>query len=252
MKISILTLFPEMFDSILTNSILKRAISKKVFEIEIINIRNFTKDKHNRVDSAPIGGGAGLILKMQPLVDALNSVKSKDSFTILTTPKGKTYNQDIAKDYKEKQHIVIICGHYEGIDDRIENYIDESISIGDFIMTGGEIASFAIIDSIVRLLDGAISKDSITDESFEKDLLEYPQYTEPYDFNGFKVPDILYSGNHETIKKFRLKQSLILTKTLRPDLFKKLNLSKKEILLLNEEDNPKWEMDAIKKNTIKR
>ena len=249
MKITILTLFPEMFDGFLTNSIIKRAIAKNLVTIQIINIRDYTKDKNHRVDSAPIGGGAGLIMKCQPIVDAINDNKKEDTKTIMLSPRGKTYNQQKAKELSMLEHIILLCGHYEGIDERVNKYVDESVSIGDYILTGGEIGSMAIADSIIRLLDGAIAKESIEEESFDDNLLEYPQYTEPYDFNGDKVPDILYSGNHQAINKWRRKQSLNLTKENRPDLFKNKQLSKQDKKLLDEdkEKAAKWELAAIEK-----
>ena len=250
MKITILTLFPEMFDGFMTNSIIKRAIAKGLVEIEIVNIRNFTKDKYGRVDSAPVGGGAGLIMKCQPIIDCINSVKEKESKVIMLSPRGKAYNQEKAHNLVENcTNIILLCGHYEGIDERVNTYVDEQISIGDYILTGGEIGAMAISDSIIRLIDGAIAEESIVDESFENGLLEYPQYTEPYDYNGDKIPDILYSGNHQAIEKWRRKQSLELTKKHRPDLFEKKALSKEDKKLLNEIDDeqPDWEKKAIEK-----
>ncbi len=251
MKITILTLFPEMFDGFLTNSIIKRAIAKELVEIQIVNIRDYTKDKYGRVDSAPVGGGAGLIMKCQPIIDCLNAVRESDSHVVLLSPRGKQFTQKTAHFYqKNAQNLIILCGHYEGIDERVNDYVDELISIGDYILTGGEIASMAISDSIIRLIDGAISEDSIVEESFEDGLLEYPQYTEPYDFEGKKIPDILYSGNHTAINKWRKKQSLKLTQKYRPDLLKNRQLSKEERKLFNEldeQDQPKWEKDAIEK-----
>lgn len=249
MRITILTLFPEMFDGFLSNSIIKRAIAKEIVEIKIVNIRDFTKDKYNRVDSAPVGGGAGLIMKCQPIIDALNSVKKDNSKSIMLSPRGKTYTQVKAKELSKEEDIILLCGHYEGIDERVNKYIDEQISIGDYILTGGELGSMVISDSIIRLLDGAIAEESTDEESFENDLLEYPQYTEPYDFNGDKIPDILYSGNHQAIAKWRKKQSLNLTKEHRKDLFDKHVLTKQEKKLLEEDSKEKasWELAAIEK-----
>ena len=252
MKITILTLFPEMFDGFLTNSIIKRAIAKGLVEVKIVNIRDYTTDKYGRVDSAPIGGGAGLIMKCQPILDCLNANKSEKSHTVLLSPRGKTYNQTKARDFAVNfEDIVLICGHYEGVDERVNSYVDELISIGDYILTGGELGSMIIADSVIRLLEGAIAEESIVEESFENGLLEYPQYTEPYDYNGQKVPDILYSGNHQAIEKWRKKESLRLTRTYRPDLFNKYQLSKAEKKLLDEiinnDNEPEWQNKAIEK-----
>ena len=250
MKITILTLFPEFFDGFLTNSIIKRAIAANKVEIEIVNIRDFTLDKHGRVDSAPVGGGAGLIMKCQPVLDCLKSVKQENSHVVLLSPRGKTYNQARARSFAKLEHLVIICGHYEGTDERINRHVNELISIGDYILTGGEIGAEIISDSIIRLLDGVIAPESIVDESFENGLLEYPQYAEPFDYDGDQIPDILYSGNHTAIDKWRKKQSLKLTKKYRPDLLEKYPLSKQDKKLLEELDSdeqPKWEKDAIEK-----
>lgn len=250
MKISILTLFPEMFEGFTSNSIIKRAIGKGLVEIELVNIRDFTKDKYNRTDTPPVGGGAGLVQKAQPIVDALSSIKTPTSYSIIMSPRGKTYCQADAKRFSNLDHLIIVCGHYEGIDERVNSYCDESISIGDYILTGGEIPAMGISDSVIRLLDGAISSSSLEDESFNSDLLEYPQYTEPYDFNGEKIPAILYCGNHQAINKWRRKQSLYLTRKHRPDLFSKIELTKQDKKLLEEIDSnitPKWEIDAIEK-----
>ena len=251
MKINILTLFPKMFDGFLTNSIIKRAIAKKVVTINIVNIRDFTLDKYGRVDSAPVGGGAGLIMKCQPILDCLKSVKTNDSHVVLLSPRGETFTQQKAHKYAANiKDLIIICGHYEGIDERVNDYVDELISVGDYILTGGEIPSMIIADSIIRLLDGAISNESIVDESFENGLLEYPQYTEPTNYDGKKIPDILYSGNHQAIEKWRKKQSLKLTKEYRPDLFQNYKLNKQDLKLLDELKNneiAKWELDAIEK-----
>lgn len=247
MKITILTLFPEMFDGFLTNSIIKRAIVKKVVEVNIVNIRDFTLDKYGRVDTPPIGGGAGLIMKCQPIVDALKSVSGPNTKKILLSPRGEKYSQQKATILAKEAEIVLVCGHYEGVDERVNNYIDETISIGDYVLTGGEIGAMAIADSIIRLQDGAITDVSLDEESFNDDLLEYPQYTEPREYDGHKVPEILYTGNHTAIEKFRRKESLKLTKKYRPDLFDKHELTKQDKKLLEEDDNPKWLTDALEK-----
>ena len=251
MKITILTLFPEMFDGFLTNSIIKRAIGKKVVEVKIVNIRDYTKDKYGRVDTPPIGGGAGLVMKCQPIVDALKDVCSSDSRKIMLNPRGKQFNQEMAVSLSKDKDLVLLCGHYEGIDERVNDYVDELVSIGDYVLTGGEIGAMAIADAVIRLLDGAITDVSLDEESFNDNLLEYPQYTEPKDFEGKKVPDILYTGNHTAIEKYRRKESLRLTREHRPDLFKKHELTKQDKKLLNEldegEENPKWMQDALEK-----
>ena len=251
MKITILTLFPEMFDGFLTNSIIKRAIGKKVVEVKIVNIRDYTKDKYGRVDTPPIGGGAGLVMKCQPIVDALKDVSTSESKKIMLSPRGKQFNQQMAVSLSKDKDLVLLCGHYEGIDERVNDYVDELVSIGDYVLTGGEIGAMAIADAVIRLLDGAITDVSLDEESFNDNLLEYPQYTEPKDFEGKKVPDILYTGNHTAIEKYRRKESLRLTREHRPDLFKKHELTKQDKKLLNEldqgEENPKWMQDALEK-----
>ena len=251
MRINILTLFPEMFDGFLTNSIIKRALAKKVVEIKIINIRDFTLDKYRRVDTPPIGGGAGLIMKCQPIVDALKSIESPYSHKIIMSPKGKQFNQQIAVNFAKLEDLTIVCGHYEGVDERVSNYVDEEVSIGDYVLTGGEIGAMAISDAVIRLLDGAITDASLDEETFTDSLLEYPQYTEPKDFDGHVVPDILYTGNHEAIEKYRRKESLRLTRKYRPDLFEKHTLTKQDQKLLKEidegEDEPKWLKTALEK-----
>lgn len=250
MKITILTLFPEMFEGFLTNSIIKRALGKGVVSVEIKNIRDYTKDKYGRTDTPPTGGGAGLIEKCQPIVDALKDVRTPASHAVLFSARGDTYNEAKAKAYAKLDHLILVCGHYEGVDERVNSYVDELVSVGDYILTGGEIPAMAVSDSVIRLLDGAIASESLVDESFNTPLLEYPQYTEPYEFEGKKVPDILYSGNHEAIEKWRRMQSLLLTRTLRPDLFKQLTLDKKDMKLLKDlesEETPAWEEKALQK-----
>lgn len=251
MKIKIVTTFPEMFDSFLSSSIIKRAIDKKIVEVNLINLRDYTKDKYHRTDTPPVGGGAGLIMKAQPIYDCLMANSNEKTLKIITTPRGKTYNQKMAqKIVKEYDDILIMCGHYEGMDERIYEYFDLELSIGDYILTGGETASFILIDSLTRLCDGAINNESIKEETFNNSLVEYPQYTEPYEFNNKTIPDILYSGNHEAIRKYNLKKSLEYTLKYRPDLLENRTLNKEEIKLLDEIKNNetgKWETDAIMK-----
>lgn len=250
MKIIILTLFKEMYDSFLNSSIIARAISKGLIEIQLVNIRDYTKDKYHRVDTPPIGGGAGLILKAQPVYDALLENSSSITHKICLSPRGSTFNQEKAIELSKKEEILIFCGHYEGFDERLYKYFDETISIGDFILTGGETASFCLIDAITRLIDGVISKESIELESFNDNLLEYPQYTEPYDFNGDTVPDILYSGNHREIYRYNQYKRLKLTEKYRPDLYKQYKLTKEDTKILKERENdaqPENELKAIEK-----
>ena len=218
MKISILTLFPNMFDGFLNESIIKRAIEKEKVEIEIINFRDYSKLNNNQVDDTPYGGGAGMVLMCEPIFDAIESIRTDESIVIMMTPDGKTYNQGVAKDLVNKKHIILLCGHYEGFDERIKTIVDMEISIGDFILTGGEIPAMTITDSIVRLLNGVINKESLDSESFDNDLLDYPVYTKPADFRGLKVPEILLSGNHKLINEWRNNARIEKTKNRRSDL----------------------------------
>ncbi len=218
MKIDILTLFPHMFDNFLTESIIKRAIIDNKVVINIHNIRDYSTDPHKKVDDYPFGGGEGMVLMPQPIFDAVNNLKTEDSYVILMTPQGVKYNQKKAYELKNKKHLIIICGHYEGFDERIRMLADLELSIGDFILTGGELASMVVTDSVVRLIDGVIATNSHLNDSFNNNLLDYPVYTRPADYNGMKVPDVLLSGHHENIKKWRYEQSLKKTKERRPDL----------------------------------
>ncbi len=221
MKIDILSLFPDMFNGFLTESIIKRAIDKKIVEINIHNIRDFSTDPHKRVDDYSYGGGVGMVLMPQPIFDAVDYLKKEDSYVILLTPQGHTYNQKEAYNLSEKSHLILICGHYEGFDERIRTLADCEISIGDFILTGGEIPSMVIVDSVVRLLDGVINEDSHLNDSFNNNLLDIPVYTKPPVYKGLKVPEVLLSGHHENIRKWRLEQQITRTKERRPDLMEK-------------------------------
>ena len=223
-----------MFDAVLNQSILKRARDKGLYDIEIINIRDFSKDKYHHVDDTPYGGGAGMLLQIEPIDLALQSVRSDNSFVLLTSPKAKPFNQLKAREYANKEHIVIVCGHYEGFDARVETLVDDRLSIGDFILTGGELAAMVVVDSVVRLLNDAISKDSLDVESFDNNLLEYPQYTKPPVYKGMKVPDVLLSGHHKNIQRYRLKEALKDTLRYRSDLLKNHEFTKEEIELLKE------------------
>lgn len=221
MKIDILTLFPNMFEGFINESIIKRAIADNKVKITIHNIRDYTKDPHKKVDDYQFGGGNGMILMPQPIFDAVRSLKEEDSFVILMTPQGLTYNYKYAHKLLDYKHLIIICGHYEGFDERIRTLVDAEVSIGDFVLTGGELPSMIICDSIVRLIDGVIKKESYQNDSFEDNLLDYPVYTKPVDFEGMKVPDVLLSGHHENIRKWRLNEQIKRTKERRPDLLEK-------------------------------
>lgn len=218
MKIDILTLFPEAF-SALETSILAKAKENKILEINLINIRDFSKDKHKKCDDYPYGGGAGMLMSVQPLFDAINSVKTENSRIIFPSPIGKTFNTKKAQELSKYDHLIFVCGHYEGVDERIFELFDiEQISIGDYILTGGELPTMVVIDSLARFVDGVISKESLETESFSNGLLEYPQYTRPQNFNGLQVPEVLISGNHQEVDKWRKQQSLERTKKYRSDL----------------------------------
>lgn len=221
MKIDILTLFPEMFDGFLKTSIIKRAINDKLVDVEIHDIRNYTDDPHRKVDDYAFGGGKGMVLMPQPIFDAVSALKKEGTVVILMTPQGETYYQEKAKELSLYPHLLIICGHYEGFDERILSIVDMEISIGDYVLTGGEIPSMVIADSVIRLIDGVIEKESLENESFTNNMLDYPTYTKPQDFRGMKVPDVLVSGHHENIKKWRYEEQLKRTKERRPDLLEK-------------------------------
>ena len=223
MKIDILTLFPKMFKGPFDESIIKRAQDKGLVEIKSHNIRNWAKDRHKTVDDRPYGGGTGMVLMVEPLYKALKDLRGKNTKVILMTPQGKPYKENDAKRLSKINHLIIIAGHYEGFDERIrENLVDEEISIGDYVLTGGEIPAMVITDSVVRLIPGVLEKEDATiNESFSEGLLEYPQYTRPEDFKGWKVPNILLSGNHKEIAKWRKEKALEKTKSRRPDLLAK-------------------------------
>lgn len=228
MKFDVLTLFPEMFTP-LTTSIIGRASKKNCIEINITNIRDFSLDKHKKVDDTPYGGGAGMVLRSDVVYDAYKSVATKESKVIYLTPQGKKLDQEKVQDLSKENHIVLLCGHYEGIDQRvIDEIAPEEISIGDYVLTGGELPAMVLIDSVSRYVDGVLNKDSIQEESFASGLLEYPQYTRPETFCNRQVPEILLSGHHENIEGWRKKKSLEITYQKRPDLLEKLALTKEE------------------------
>jgi len=221
MKFNILTLFPEMFDS-MKHSIIGKAVEKELIEINITNIRDFSKDKHKKVDDTPYGGGAGMVMRPDVVYDAYKAVKTNDAKVIYLSPKGKTLNQEKVKELAKENHIILLCGHYEGIDQRVlDKIVDEEISIGDYVLTGGEIPAMVLVDSVSRYIEGVITRESVEEESFSNGLLEYPQYTRPEIFLDKKVPEVLLSGHHENIKKWREEQALEITRSKRPDLLRK-------------------------------
>ena len=244
MKFTVLTLFPELIRANLSQSILKRALEAGIIEVEIINPRDFTTDKHKKVDDTPYGGGAGMLLAVQPFYDAYLSIdKSLKPRTFITTPLGKIYNQNFADELSKEAHIIILCGHYEGFDQRLYDLIKpEEISIGDYVLTGGELPALCMIDSITRLLEGAIgNEESAEFDSFRQGLLEHPHYTKPREYEGLKVPDVLLNGNHKEIEEWRFSKQLEITKQKRPDLFEKF-------LAENAENLPKNLKKILDKN----
>lgn len=239
MKIDILTLFPEFFSSLINWSIIGRAYEENKVAINSINIRDFSQNKHKKVDDYPFGGGSGMVMKPEPIFDAINSVKNENSRIIYLSPQGRKFNQGLANELSKEKHLVLLCGHYEGIDNRIiDHYVDEEISMGDFVLTGGEIPAMIIIDAVVRLLPGVLRSDeSFIEESHYNGLLEYPQYTRPREFNGYSVPDILLSGNHQKIEAWRKEEALKATLLKRPDLLEKKILSNEEKVILSKIKN---------------
>ena len=221
MKFDVLTLFPEMFES-LDESIIGRAKEKGLIEINLINIRDFSKDKHKKVDDTPYGGGAGMVIRPDVVYDAYSSIVDKENAKVIyLSPQGKVLNQEKVKELSKENHLILLCGHYEGIDQRVlDEIVDEEISIGDYVLTGGELPAMVIIDSVSRYVKGVLNNESVKEESFSNNLLEYPQYTRPEEFRAKKVPDVLISGHHENIKKWRDEKSLEITKIKRPDLLK--------------------------------
>lgn len=232
MQFDVLTLFPEMFEP-LNESIIGRAKEKGLININLINIRNFSKNKHKKVDDTPYGGGAGMVMMPDVVYDAYKSLDSKDAKVIYMSPQGQKLNQKKVVELSKEKHIILFCGHYEGIDQRvIDEIVDEEISIGDYVLTGGELPAMIVIDSVSRYIEGVLKDDSTKEESFSEGLLEYPQYTRPEIFNGKQVPEVLLSGHHENIDKWRREQSLINTKKKRPDLLENIELSEKDKRIL--------------------
>lgn len=239
MKFDVLTLFPEMFEAV-KQSILGKAIEKGLIDINLVNIRDFSKNKHKKVDDTPYGGGAGMVMEPTVVYDAFKSIKDEKTKVIYLSPQGKTLNQQKVQDLAKEESITLLCGHYEGIDQRvIDTIVDEEISIGDYVLTGGELPAMVLIDSVSRYIEGVLKEESIKEESFTNGLLEYPQYTRPEVFLDKKVPEILLSGNHQKIYEWRRNQSIINTYIKRPDLLKEINLSEKEQKMLEEYKNLK-------------
>ena len=218
MKIDVLTLFPNMYDNFLTESIIKRAIEDKKIEINIHNIRDYTVYNNYQVHDYPFGGGGGMVLMCDPIFRAIETLREENTLVIMMTPSGKIFKQSIAYDLSKYKHLIILCGHYEGFDERIKTIIDLELSIGDYILTGGELPSMVFMDSVIRLVDGVINSNSLTSESFEDNLLDYPNYTKPIEYRGMKVPDVLLSGHHKNIQDFRYNERVRLTRENRPDL----------------------------------
>lgn len=234
MKIKIVTLFPAMFDGFKGESIIKRTVEKGLVEIDIIDLRTYSTNKHHKVDDTPYGGGAGMILSCEVVHNCLQAIRTDKSHVVLMTPQGSVYKQNKAEELVKKEELILICGHYEGFDERIRYMVDEEISIGDYVLTGGELASMVISDSVIRLIEGAIVEDSHKGDSHSSGLLEYPQYTRPSSFNGYDVPEVLQNGNHKLINEWRKKESLRRTYLRRPDILKNYELNEQEQKMLEE------------------
>lgn len=219
MKIDILTIFPEMFTEFINTSIIKRAIDDKKVEIKIYNFRDYSLDKHNRVDDYPYGGGAGMVLQCEPIFRCIDEILTKDSKVIMMSPAGRVFKQQVAVDLSKEKHLIILCGHYEGFDERIKTLVDMELSIGDYVLTGGEVPAMAVTDAIVRLIPGVISQDSLVSESFNDGMLDYPTYTRPEVFRGMRVPEVLLSGDHKKIEEYRQSERIRRTKEAREDIF---------------------------------
>lgn len=234
MRITVLTLFKEQFDSFLNTSIISRILEKELCEVKVVDIRDYSKDKHRHVDDTPYGGGAGMLMRVDVLADAIRANRNDDTYVLLTSPKAKPYEEKDAYRLLEKEDLMIVCGHYEGVDDRISDFIDENVSIGDYVLTGGELPAMVVMDSIMRLINEGISSESLKEESYTDGLLEYPQYTRPFNFEGKEVPFVLTNGNHKEIRRYNLKGSLRETYLYRKDLLDKKELSDEEKELLEE------------------
>jgi tRNA (guanine37-N1)-methyltransferase len=238
MRFEVLTIFPNIIKAYLSEGILKRAIERGVFEVDIINIRDFTTDKHRQVDDYPYGGGAGMVMKPEPIFRAMDHLKrdGKKRYVLLLSPSGRVFNQALAEEYAERfECLTLISGRYEGVDERVKTIVDDEVSIGDYVLTGGELPALVIIDAVARLLPGTVGDMmSVSEESFTSGILEYPQYTRPAEFRGLKVPEVLLSGNHEEIRRWRRKEALRKTLNRRPDLLEKIKLSDEDLRLIQE------------------
>ena len=239
MKITILTMFPQLFDGFLQSPVVQRAIRRESLTLTVVDIKEFAPGSFRHIDDSPFGGGAGMVMRCQPVLDALRHVKGGDtagpsSVTVALSPAGAVFSQKTARRYRDLDHLVLICGHYEGMDERIYRHVDEEVSVGDYILTGGEIPAMAVADAVIRLLPGALRKESTAEESFEDGLLEYPQYTQPAVYEGEAVPEVLLSGNHEKIRRWRLRESLRRTLERRPDLLENRTMTEEEEEILRE------------------
>jgi len=236
-RITVLTLFPEIVEAFFKSSIMAKAVEKGLIQYELINFREYTTDKHRTCDDYPYGGGAGMVLKAEPIAAALDALGTSEARVVFPSPSGRLFNQNLARELAGEAHLVLLCGRYEGVDQRIiDAYIDDEISIGDYVISSGEIASLVLIDGVYRLLEGVISSNSLEEESFEGGILEYPHYTRPEEFRGMKVPEVLLSGHHENIRKWRLRKGLEKTKKNRPELLSSRRFSKETEEILKELD----------------
>lgn len=234
MRIDVLTLFPDLFEPIFGTSMLARAQQSGEAELRAVDLRSFTTDKHRTADDVPYGGGAGMVLKAEPVAAAIDALRGPSTQVIWLTPQGKVYHQEVARRLSQMEHLILLCGHYEGVDERIGTLVDERLSIGDYVLTGGEAAAWVVTDSVVRLLPGVLKSGSLERESFDDGLLEGPQYTRPRTFRSLSVPEVLLSGNHEAIRRYRRKEALRRTLQMRPELLEKVSLSAEDRVLLFE------------------
>jgi len=228
MIIDIITIFPDFFETFINTSIIKRAIEDKHVEINTHQLRDFSHQKHNKIDDTPYGGGVGMLMQFPPFYDAIKKLKKENSKVILLSPQGKLFNQEIATSFSKSNHLILLCGHYEGIDARIEELIDVELSIGDYVLTGGEIPAMIIADAVIRLIPGVIHEDSTEEDSLQSGWIKYPQYTKPEQYEGYRVPEVLLSGHHKNIETWRKEQTIYRTMTKRPDLFNKIKLNDKD------------------------